>query len=206
MLVFLPYPNMRLSAHVLDSITLGEQLYASLSILRILAAKNQGTGGVHRYTMSTRIWREYHTALLRMVNCVLSEMANRGYEAPLEYLASAKEMKKQRLPESWLTEEFYIPEWMGYESMHASHRAMLKNRNNYWYSQFGWDEPAVASLIWPGKMPRVGDAVMGPNSQVCRVVRFDSRNRPVIFLDNEFVALSRSDIFRKIWRRVVVRD
>jgi hypothetical protein len=205
MLIFMPYPNMRLTAHVLDNITLGEQLRATLLTLKILG-DNPRIGGEHRYTVSTRMWRGHHTALIRMANCVMNEITDRGYEPPTHLLDSKEAMKAQKLPEEWLLEELHLPEWFDYTKLHASHRASLKDRHPHWYCQFGWDEPEISSLVWPGKMPRVGDWMMGADKRSHIVHSFDNQKRPVLLIDGELRPIERRDVYTRVWQRVINKD
>lgn len=204
MITWLPYPNLRLSVHVLDSGTLGEQLANCFKILFVAARLRRGDN--YRFHVCTRMWRDHHIAVAVLADACLREMEDRGHPPIVLSPRTAEGLKKYNMPKDWLDEPMVLPDWLGHERLHASHRATLKDRMNQWYAQFGWDEPAVSCLWWPGKMPIVGDWLISPSKEICIVESFDEQRRPVALTKQGLVPIERKDVYLRKWQRVVRND
>lgn len=204
MITWLPYPNMRLSAHVLDSHTLGVQMSQSLSMLRIIAGHKEG--GRNRYHASTLSWYHYPEALVLYTDYILMEMCKRSQSRGLSSPRSSQGCKMYEIPLEWSQENPIIPDWIGIESIHASHRSTLLKKDLEWYSQFSWNEKPRIDLRWPLPMPRVGDTMIGPNRKIRIVQSFDKNKSPVLYDGKISHTISRTDIYNGVWRRVIVSE
>ena len=204
-MTWLPYANMRLSAHVLDASTLGVQLGQTITILRIIAHKN--CGGQLRYHSTTLSWMEHPGALVLYADCIYREIAARGYD--LEDVPpsprSADGLSLYDIPSEWCARDPTVPDWLGIERIHASHRASLLNKDLAWYSQYAWLESPAHRMEWPGKMPRVGDYVSGPDKEIGIVSEFDSQGKIIILIDGKLIPLERSKFRSGQWRRCVLK-
>lgn len=136
MQTFLPYPDFRLSATVLDPARLGNQVYRECRTLILGGWKNHP---------ASKMWRGYESALARYSLACLAELSRRGRRYPHHI----------RFFEKFVTDE-RIPDWLGNEEFHASHRAALLYKNFEWYKHFGWKEsPAIPNekgslpYYWP---------------------------------------------------------
>lgn len=130
---FLPYPNFRRSAQVLDRQRLGKQRVEASQILDVLGGRKSGWSRHPAVLM----WMGYVGALRVYYNCMLEEWAERGY----------RNIKLQPVTQDC----FRVPQWLGDEALHASHRAALLAKNPEWYGQFGWIEEPKIQYVWPGR-------------------------------------------------------
>lgn len=201
-IVWLPYPNLRLSVHVLDSQVLGVQISQCLHILSMIAGHREG--GRNKYHSTTLSWYHNPSALALYTEYALDEMVLRGQDRGLPSPRSREGRKLYDFPAEWSEPDPEMPEWLGLERIHASHRAALLKKDRGWYSQFAWHEPPVLNLQWPGKMPRVGDSVVSKVGEVCIVHSFDSYRRPVLVQKGELVPVERVAVYSGEWRRCVV--
>jgi hypothetical protein len=203
-MTWLPYPNMRLSAHVLDSSTLGVQLGHAITVLRIIA---NPTGRHHlQFHTTTAAWWHWPEAVAFYADCVHREIVHRGYTGVAPSPRSPEGVRAYNIPKEWAVGSPDVPDWIGMEHIHASHRASLLRKDVGWYSQFGWDEVPGHRPALPRRMPRVGDPIVGPNRQVGIVCEFDSRDRPVVLVDGKRSTIERLAIYSGEWRRGVVAE
>ena len=75
MQTFLPYPNFRESAKVLDRQRLGKQRVETLQILRCLAGETEGW----KNHPAVKMWRGYEIALTMYRLAICNEWVSRGY-------------------------------------------------------------------------------------------------------------------------------
>lgn len=201
-MTWLPYPNMRLSVHTLSALTLGRQVADCISILRIVAGHREG--GRNKYSDTVLSWHHHPEALVLYTDYAVQELLLRGHTNTLPSPRSTEGRKLYQIPLEWIQKSPKIPEWIGVERIHASHRATLLAKDPVWYSQFSWTEPAVRSLQLPGKMPRPGDTVIGPSGEVHMVHSLDSMRRPVLITDSGLVPVERVEFYNRRWLRAVV--
>ena len=204
MQTFLPYPNFALSAHVLDYRRLGKQRVECITILRTISPQNRaGTGWAHH--RCTMMWRGYEAALCLYADCVIKEWKRRGYSNNLPSPRSSDGASTFGYPDSWATGKIVVPEWLSLTRLHASHRAALLSKDLAWYQQFCWDESPRQDYWWPGRLPSVGDYVIGPEQRVMMVSEMPShRDVRVIPPDGgDTLSIARLDFFTDVWRRGV---
>jgi hypothetical protein len=202
LITWLPYPNFRLSVHVLDSQVLGTQVSNCIHLLRMIAGHRDG--GRDRYHNTTLMWYHHPQALVRYTDYAIQEILLRGHDRGIPSPRSADGRKIYEIPKEWDQECPDIPEWVGVERIHASHRASLLQRDREWYAQFAWMEPPVRVLNWPCKMPGPGEAVMSESGEIRMVHSLDDRRRPVLITDHGLVPVERVDVYSGKWRRVIV--
>lgn len=134
MQTFLPYPSYQDSMRCLDDKRLGNQVYREC--VTLIRGKWPG------HPVS-RMWRGYEHQLALYALCGVHELANRGRYYPKweKYFTEIKNaFSKKR-----------IPNWLGDERLHSSHRANLLRKNPNWYGQFGWSEEPLEGYWWPVK-------------------------------------------------------
>ena len=203
-MVWVPYPNFRLSVHVLDSQRLGVQIGQCLHILRMLAGHREG--GKDRYHATTMAWSQHPEALCMYTEFAIDEVNLRGHKFEHPSPRSPEGLKVYGLPKEWKSDNPIIPEWIGIERIHASHRSRLLKKDFGWYSQFAWTETPMVNVQWPGKMPRVGDYVVNEKNEVCIIHCIDNKNRFVVMKDGELYSIDKTSIHSGEWRRCVSRD
>lgn len=136
MQTFLPYPDFRESARVLDPRRLGNQFYREgLTLLR-------GKWANHP---AARMWRGHHYALGCYLLACERELARRGHHYP----EHGKEVLNRILWALARGETMDPPAWLGDPDFHARHRAALLAKDPEWYGRFGWTEEPSIDYIWP---------------------------------------------------------
>lgn len=195
--IWLPYPNMRLSVHVLDVSTLARQRRDAVHLLKILAGRS---GGRYRFERAVDLWRGSEGALCYYAQACFDEMEARGYGTAHFGPRTADGARDWRYPVEWVTAEPLPPDWVGVERLHASHRAALLRRDGEWYAQFCWAEAPVTDLFWPGSLPIVGGRLWSDTwgeAVVLEQVGADFR----CLLDGDEVIVTRDEVRRCQWRR-----
>lgn len=130
MQTFLPYPDFKKSASVLDWRRLGNQRNECNQLLKALTE-----GGGWRYHPAALMWEGYEPALRRYRNTIIQEWVSRGYRNSIPLLRSGGRVR--------------MPPWLGCPEFHAAHRSNLLRKNPEFYSQWGWDEPDDLPYVWP---------------------------------------------------------
>lgn len=137
MQTFLPYPDFRRSARVLDRQRLGKQRLEAYNLLAILRGVAPGPGW--RSHPAVRMWRGHEAALADYGIAVCKEWRSRGYkDTMLERIAALRG-----------TGRAVKPRWFGDPAFHAAHRSNLLRKDPLWYGQFGWAEGPDLPYVWP---------------------------------------------------------
>ena len=131
MQTFLPYPSMGRSVRCLDYRRLGKQRVEAFQILNALAGKSKGWTN----HPATRMWRGYEAALGWYKDLCIEEWIRRGYKNTMQ-------------TESYVG-AIVMPEWLGREDIHASHRSNLLKKDPDFYGVLGWTEPHDLEYVWP---------------------------------------------------------
>jgi hypothetical protein len=135
MQTFLPYPDFRESAAVLDYRRLGKQRLEAFQLLNVL----NGERGGWRNHPAAKMWRGYPDALGLYMNAVIEEWVRRGYRNSMGLYE--------------VHEPVGLPPWLGDPAFHASHRSNLLRKDPDFYAQFGWSEPPTLPYVWPTVAP-----------------------------------------------------
>ena len=136
MQTFLPYSCFQTTASCLDWRRLGKQRVEAFQILNILRGLSEGWAN----HPAVKMWEGYNDALAVYMNCCISEWIARGYKNNMK-LETVKTYK--------------LPEWIGWDKFHASHRSNLLRKDSVYYGCFGWDEPNDLPYIWPKNSPQI---------------------------------------------------
>lgn len=131
MQTFLPYPDFRQSAAILDTKRLGKQRVEAEQIARAIASPAYGWQSHPAVTM----WRGYFPALLAYRDAMIFEWVSRGYRNTMAYRA-----------ESPLYE---VPPWLGDEAFHLSHQSNLIRKLPDYYGPKFPGVPADLPYLWP---------------------------------------------------------
>ncbi|WP_336923593.1 MSMEG_6728 family protein [Aquipuribacter sp. SD81] len=144
MQTFLPYPDDRASAAVLDDKRLGKQRVECLQVLRALTWVDYGW----RNHPAVRMWRGFVPALVAYSAAVCDEWAARGrVDAVKETVLSftgGVEPDRDRL-----VADGQVPPWLGLDAVHQSHRSALVRKDPAHYRPFFPDVPDDLPYVWP---------------------------------------------------------
>lgn len=134
MQTFLPYPDFRASARVLDYKRLNKQHVEAFQIINILESKQKNPNQKLAWSNHPAVlmWKDNIDALKMYADCIKQEILNRGYKSekiPFYGVCAAK-----------------LPEWFGLTCLHKSHRSNLarKDPKYYKFRDFG-----IVGYYWP---------------------------------------------------------
>ena len=128
MQTFIPFPDIKKSAAVLDYRRLGKQ---RVEVLQLLQTKEGEAWFNHP---AARMWRNYKSSLSYYGNVICDEWLRRGYKDTCK-----KKINLIQLPE-WIE-----PHWWNSE-IHISHQSNLKRKNPLIYD---FDVPNNLPYYWP---------------------------------------------------------
>lgn len=139
MQTFLPYADFEKTAKCLDYRRLGKQRVEAMQIINTLLRRPILNGKKRRGWLkhpAVLMWANYVDALKLYYNEIVKEWIRRGYQNNLRF---------ERID----IEIFELPEWLGNETFHASHRSNLLRKNSDYYSKFSWGLPDNLPYYWP---------------------------------------------------------
>ena len=150
MQTFLPYPDPRASAAVLDDRRLGKQRVETFQALRALTWPQYGW----KHHPVVRMWRGFVPALVSYGLVCVDEWRARGRAdatrpALLEFTGGTEP--------DWdeLHDAGAVPPWVGDEALHLSHRSALVRKEPEHYRPIFGDVPDDLPYVWPdGCFPR----------------------------------------------------
>lgn len=149
MQTFLPYPDFTRSARSLDPKRLGRQRVEVLQILRALTVPGYGW----RHHPAAKMWSGYEEALVRYglevcaAWCELgrSDTCARQMTAELAAACGVSRVRSQ----AELAAAGDLPNWLGQEDLHRSHRAALLRKDPDFYGSLFEPEPTDLPYVWP---------------------------------------------------------
>ena len=145
MQTFLPHPEFDRSAASLDDRRLGKQRVETLQILRALHVEDYGWGQHPAVTM----WRGHTAALVSYGAAVVSEWLARGYaDTTYGNIAEFVHPDRPRV-QPRLAAAGELPAWLGWERLHASHRAALVRKDPVRYGPLFPDVSPHQEYVWP---------------------------------------------------------
>jgi hypothetical protein len=139
-----------------------------MMLLRQLSPVSRTTSKQLQDHPSCRSWRGHEPSLLRYTLSVLTEWRRRDLQDNIEDPVGGG-ADHWGVPREWATMEPAPPPWLGWERLHASHRAYLMARDPDWYHQFCWDEGPRRALVWPQRLPVPGDKLVSDSGRVLTV-------------------------------------
>lgn len=135
MQTFLPYPDFKKSAQVLDRMRLGKQRVEALQILQAIRDNTRW-----KNHPAVKMWRGYEKALVYYGLYICNEWIHRGYKDTC-YTKICSFLKTN-------DGQYELPPWFGDENFHRAHRSNLLRKNYDYYSQF-FNEQNNLPYIWP---------------------------------------------------------
>lgn len=132
MQTFLPYPDFKKSAAVLDPRRLGKQRVEAFQIMRALTTPTYGW----QHHPAVCMWRGYPRALNEYYAAIVEEWIRRGY--------------RNNMPLSLMERDSptAYPAWLGTTAFHLSHRAALFHKDPEWYGRY-WEALPKMNYVWP---------------------------------------------------------
>lgn len=149
MQTFLPDPDFRRSALLLDRRRLGKQRVEALQVLRGLTVPGYGW----RHHPAVRMWTGYEEALVRYGLEVCRVWCEQGHQdscaasllAGLPALRPGTAVRDQPR----LNADGELPPWLGDEAFHESHRSALVRKDPQTYADLFPDTPDDLPYVWP---------------------------------------------------------
>lgn len=137
MQTFLPSPDFVESARILDPRRLGKQRVEAMQILKAITNQPRLDGKPYKGWVNhpcSIMWRNYPEALKLYANCMIEEWVKRGYKNTMELFSIDKTI--------------LLPEWLGFEPLHSSHRSNLLKKESDFYQQYEWVEDTSLPYVW----------------------------------------------------------
>ena len=137
MQTFLPYSDFRESLETLDNKRLGKQRVEAYQIISAITGRTRKDGKPYKGWVNhpcSVMWRDYVNALKLYYNDSIDVWKERGFKNTMEY--------------EHIEGEFVLPNWLGNEKFHSSHRANLLRKDYGYYSSQGWTENPDDPYIW----------------------------------------------------------
>lgn len=136
MQTFLPYADFTASARSLDRQRLGKQRVETLQILNALSNPSYGW----QNHPAVKMWRGHAPALCNYGLAICAEWRKRGYEDN-----TGPKIAAFATSDEWPS----LPQWLGYEPFHSSHRSNLLRKDPHYYAQFHWTDGPDLPYLWP---------------------------------------------------------
>jgi|TARA_R100000005_G_C4966631_1_gene181199 hypothetical protein len=130
MQTFMPYADIDKSVRCLDYRRLGKQRVEAMQTYNQIT---KGKGGYPHHPVN-RMWKDYPDALAYYHNTCIDEWIDRGYNNTMKHIPHIM--------------NFDMPDWIGDEKVHASHRSNLLRKDYDFYSQYGWGEQLDMDYHW----------------------------------------------------------
>lgn len=137
MQTFLPYEDFRESVRSLDDKRLGKQRVEAYQIISALTGRPRKDGKPYKGWVNhpcTIMWGGNITALKLYYNRTIEEWVRRGFVNTMVF--------------EEITGKVELPDWLGCEPFHSSHRSNLLRKDPLHYSQFNWDESSGDPYVW----------------------------------------------------------
>lgn len=134
MQTFLPFPDHKASAQVLDYRRLGKQRVEAKQILDALEPDSTSRWRNHPAVL---MWKGYTAQLKSYYHHMLDEWQRRGYKNTMS-----------RYPVIW-AEKVDIPPWWGDPEFHRSHQSNLLRKDPVYYAPHFPGVPDNLPYIWP---------------------------------------------------------
>jgi len=139
MQTFLPYPDFKKSAQVLDNKRLGKQRVEASQILDIIFYGKESKWENHPAVI---MWQNYGPALQNYLHAMIEEWEKRGF------------VNTMVVPGPW--KKIQLPPWFGHPAFHFSHRMRLYQKDKQFYyhllkADYSFGQPFDANIpyLWP---------------------------------------------------------
>ncbi|MEU5047899.1 MSMEG_6728 family protein [Streptomyces griseorubiginosus] len=149
MQTFLPDPDFRQSALLLDPRRLGKQRVEALQVLRGLTVPGYGW----RHHPAVRMWAGYEEALVRYGLEVCRVWREQGHpdSCAASLLAGLPALRPGTVvrDQMQLTADGEVPPWLGDRAFHECHRSALVRKDPETYAELFPGTPDDLPSVWP---------------------------------------------------------
>ncbi|MFE5813082.1 MSMEG_6728 family protein [Streptomyces sp. NPDC056479] len=149
MQTFLPHPDFRQTALLLDRRRLGKQRVEALQVLRGLTVPGYGW----RRHPAVRMWAGYEEALVRYGLDICRVWREQGHQdscaASLVAGLAAHRPDAALRDQEELATAGELPPWLGDEAFHESHRSALVRKDRDVYAALFPGVPDDLPYVWP---------------------------------------------------------
>ena len=148
MQTFLPYPDFAESAAVLDDKRLGKQRVEALQVLRALTRLSYGW----KRHPAVRMWAGFPDGVAAYGLVVCAEWVRRGWADTCAATIGADLAEAGRPPprsQAELGARMLLPDWIGDERVHRSHRAALLRKDPEFYGPVFPGVDPEEPYFWP---------------------------------------------------------
>ena len=146
MQTFVPFPDLRRTAEVLDDKRLGKQRVETLQIIRALTWE---TYGWKRHP-AVRMWDGHVPALGHYAAVICDEWTRRGHAD-----TSDATIHRDLADAGFADAEVTMPAWWGDDAVHRSHRSSLLRKDpDHYRSRFEPGLPDDLPYVWPAPASR----------------------------------------------------
>ena len=155
MQTFLPYSDFIRSAEALDPKRLGKQRVEAVQIFKAITNKPRLDGKPYKGWINhpcSIMWRPYPEALKFYANCMINEWVKRGYNNTMP-LFEIDGMPK-------------LPDWLGFEKFHSSHRSNLLKKDPVYYAMHNWLEKDNLPYVWLDEENRWYEQIVGKKTRI----------------------------------------
>ena len=144
MQTFLPYPDFRRTARILDPRRLGKQRVEAYQVLRAFHVPGYGW----RHHPVVRMWAGHEDALAAYGVAICREWIFRGRaDTVLESILQTH--GRETLPQAELRRMGLLPSWLGRRAFHRSHQSALLRKDPGWYRRYFPNVPDDLPYVWP---------------------------------------------------------
>jgi hypothetical protein len=208
MMIWVPYPNLRLAAHVMDTMRLGRQFNHGVHILRLVLGSVGAPLSIRSERPCPVMWYGYGPALVYYMDLMVQELQQRGYPRNTPRTRTGEGAHAYGFPPEWAFDPPVMPAWLGMARLHASHRAALLFHDANWYQQFCWEDAPRMEIFWPGRVPAPGEMIVSPRGVPYHVVSLEPTGEVVAQAQGtgSRILVSREEIYSRAWRRGVTSD
>lgn len=194
---FVPWPSFAETAAALDTRRLGKQRVEVIQIARAILVPGYGWAS-HPATL---MWSDHVQALESYLGAICDEWAARGFDdtcrATVRTDLTAAGVLGGVRTQRELAEAGLLPEWLGDEALHRSHRSALLRKDLAHYGNLFPDDPDDLPYVWPVRSP--GAVVAEERRARAAVTRAERQARRQAD-DAERARRRRSAAARRGWR------
>lgn len=198
MMIWVPYANFAMCAHCFDDRDLFEQQYHVMYLLQIMGNQHPLTAS---WKQGYHAWYPYPRALLHYLHTMILEWDRRDYPPLFDIIRTPKAAEENGIPERALGNSFDAPGWVGWEKLHSSHRAFMREKTSNYRHRWK-DEKTDLTIVSPGVRVPPGEYIVNkPGTaaeRVALVIEHHQRYAEVLIV-GQYMRLKYEHLERKEW-------
>lgn len=197
-MIWVPYANLALCAHTFDDRDLFEQQYNVMYLLQMMGNQHIVTADWRKHYDA---WKPYPRALLHYLHTMILEWDRRDYPPLFDIIRTPAEAEENGIPEQALGNWYDSPEWLGWEELHSSHRAFMRDRTPEYNRR--WDDiKKQLTVVSPGKRVPPGEYIVKNSGtsyeEVAMVIEHHRWNMEVL-INGQFKRFHYAQVERRVW-------